>query len=236
MTLTTITSFICALLNISYTIAVLILCVKKRERNEKKEQEKGASLQQLKTPEAKTPERKQPFGPAPLPKAAVTKGSVVKANVPKQVLQQSPTSVNQMQQTIKDVSFKKERKSVRMSGVAIWEYEKKDPTDIQPTQLSKERIESAKDEQKNLLQRIKDMKDKKDGQIQYEQYKSIKRRKKVTKKGTKLEVARTQTQTEEQLKEDQIAKDEQEEEEEDDTMKGIASLQQDLNIVSTEEK
>lgn len=32
-----------------------------------------------------------------------------------------------------------------------------------------------------------------------------------------------------------MTKENQEEEEEDDTMKGIASLQQDLNIVSTEE-
>uniref|UniRef100_A0A8R1U2F3 Uncharacterized protein n=1 Tax=Onchocerca volvulus TaxID=6282 RepID=A0A8R1U2F3_ONCVO len=54
------------------------------------------------------------------------------------------------------------------------------------------------------------------------------------KKGIKLEVAQTQgsNQTEGKLK-DQVVNSE--EEEEDDTMKGIVSLEQDLNVISIEE-
>ncbi|VDM10575.1 unnamed protein product [Wuchereria bancrofti] len=157
--------------------------------------------------------RKQPFGPAPLPKGAISKGTITALGASnKQALQQIPITANQI----------------------------KNDKDIQPTQLSKEQTENAKNGRKNLLQRIKDIKEKKDGQVQYEQYKSVKRRKKVAKKGKKLEIVQTQrsTQMKEQLKEeDQMKNEEQEEEEEenDDTMKGIASLQQDLNIVSAEE-
>nr|CDP97454.1 Bm1392 [Brugia malayi] len=205
----TITSFIYAIFNISYTLAILIVCVKKR--NVKTVKDKSEQHKLLPQQSKKLEVRKQPFGPAPLPKGAMSKGSITAVGASnKQTLQQTPITANQMKQI-------------------------KNDKDIQSTQLSKEQIGNAKNGKKNLLQRIKDIKEKKDGQVQYEQYKSIKRRK----KGKKLEIAKTQrsTRMKEQLKkEDQMKNEEQEEEEEDDdTMKGIASLQQDLNIVSTEE-
>ncbi|VDK78088.1 unnamed protein product [Litomosoides sigmodontis] len=194
----------CALLSISYTIALLILCVRKR----KVETDSG-QCKRSERPKSSEANRKAPFGPSPLSKVAVAEQAfaAVAADVPKQAIQQSQTAANEMQQAINDEH-------------------------TQPTQLSKERLESAKDGQRNLLQRIKEMKEKKDGQVQYEQYKSAKRRRKATEKGLNFEIAQTQRSNETEEKNDKMSK---EEEEEDDTMKGIVSLQQELNVLSTEE-
>ncbi|KAL4001634.1 hypothetical protein ACH3XW_0065 [Acanthocheilonema viteae] len=258
MTLATITSLICVLLNISYIIALLIVCVRKRnvETMQKEKSEQYKAPEPAKSSEAN---RKELFGPSLSPKVTVTKGivAVVAADVPKQVLQQSSAAANQMQQAINDLAaFEVCRNASKFLCSESLDRNKfptafsitpnpRHPQYIQEhtqaTQLSKERIEGAKDGQKNLLQRIKDMKERNDGQIQCKQYKSVKRRKKAMKKGIKLETAQTQrsNETEEEQKKDKITKAEEEEEEEeegeDDTMKGIASLQQDLNIVSAEE-
>ncbi|KAM3724473.1 Nephrocystin-4 [Dirofilaria immitis] len=215
MTLMIVTILICALLNISYIIIALIICIKKR---------KNVKQISVKSKQHKLSSSKKPYGPAPKPadkKVAVTQEAAVAPGVPKQLLQKSPIATKQMQNAINDVSSKKKE-------------------NVQVTQLSDEQIGNAKDEQRNMLQqRIKDKREQKNGKVRCEQYKSIRRRrKKATKNGVQLEIARTQesNQMEGKLKEDQNTKMEEEEDDvEDDTMKGIASLQQDLNIVSTEE-
>ncbi|CAG9537458.1 unnamed protein product [Cercopithifilaria johnstoni] len=105
MTLMTITSFVCLLLNISYIIALLIVCV--RKRNVETIKEKNEQYKPSEKPKSSKENRKEPLGPSPLSNAAVTKEAavVVAAGVPaKQVLQRNSTAANQMQQKINDGS------------------------------------------------------------------------------------------------------------------------------------
>uniref|UniRef100_A0A8R1U3X5 Uncharacterized protein n=1 Tax=Onchocerca volvulus TaxID=6282 RepID=A0A8R1U3X5_ONCVO len=92
MTLTIIISLICVVLNISYTIAASIVCIRKRNVETKKVESKQLKL----------PNPKQPPGPAALPAGANIQGAVAAASVPKQLLQKSPTATNQTQKKIND--------------------------------------------------------------------------------------------------------------------------------------
>ncbi|OZC05041.1 hypothetical protein X798_07978 [Onchocerca flexuosa] len=102
MTLTTIISLICVVLNISYTIVASIVCI--RKRNVERVAFVSPSQKKVENKQHKLPYSKQPLGPVALPAGANTQGAAAAASVPKQLLQKSPTATNQTQNRTNNVS------------------------------------------------------------------------------------------------------------------------------------
>uniref|UniRef100_A0A915PJZ1 DUF4408 domain-containing protein n=1 Tax=Setaria digitata TaxID=48799 RepID=A0A915PJZ1_9BILA len=149
------------------------------------------------------------------------------------------TPANQEEKPIGDTAKHDDKKVIIVNQEAVA------TTPGTPQQLSQLKSTATQQTQNRIsdehgkLKRPNDKQVKKmeEGQKKDAPQKSVKRRKKETKKGAKSETAKTQKSegVKEKSKEGEIIKVEEDDEEEDDTMKGIASLRQDLNIVSIEE-